>query len=327
MSTVRKPSSTPSQQPPSANPFFYGWRDVCWVDDKGEEHYEQVLLTEEDVLHPQPGDHVTQNLPHLVDCNYLFSVFRAHLAARTDTVVLSDQLILWDIPDPELKKGHGPDIAVIPDVAKPRKDYESFDVAKEGVRPELIVEVTSPATRNVDLTTKRRHYYLAGVQYYVIVDGRIRHEQRQMRILGYQRGPQSYQRLRLNAEGRLWLPTVGLWLGQENGRVVCYDSEGQPIPDPIESEQARQQAEQARQQAEQARQQAEQARQQAEQARQQAEVREQQAEQARQQAERARREAEARSERVAEACLTAEAEVARLRALLDRRQGERLDGT
>jgi hypothetical protein len=44
---------------------------------------------------------------------------------------------------------------------------------------------------------------------------------------------------------------VQLWLGQENGRVVCYDKKGRPIATHVEEAQARQQAEAARQHAEQ----------------------------------------------------------------------------
>ena len=52
-----------------------------------------------------------------------------------------------------------------------------------------------------------------------------RDRQRQLRIIGYERGKRGYRRMPLDSQGRLWLETVQLWLGQENGRVVCYDSD------------------------------------------------------------------------------------------------------
>ena len=38
----------------------------------------------------------------------------------------------------------------------------------EGVRPRLIIEVSSPDSRVNDVVTKVDHYYRAGVPYYVI---------------------------------------------------------------------------------------------------------------------------------------------------------------
>ena len=48
--------------------------------------------------------------------------------------------------------------------------------------------------------------------------------------------------MRLNAQGRLWLKTVELWLGHEEGRVVCYNQQGQAIPEPREAIQRAEQA-------------------------------------------------------------------------------------
>ncbi len=48
-----------------------------------------------------------------------------------------------------------------------------------------------------------------------------------------------YRRLRPNDRGWLWLETLGVWLGQENGRVVCYDGQGNPIGTVAEIDQAR----------------------------------------------------------------------------------------
>jgi hypothetical protein len=139
------------------------------------------------------------------------------------------------------------------------------------------------------------------VQYYVIVEEVPRRRQRQLRIIGYRLGKRGYRRMPLNAKGRLWLETVQLWLGQENGRVVCYDKKGRPIATRVEEAQARQQAEEARQQAEEARQHAEQ--------------RAEQEAQARQQAEEARQHAEQRAEQ-------AQAENARLQDELRRLRGK-----
>jgi Uma2 family endonuclease len=182
-----------------------------------------------------------ENSAHTLDCAYLLMVLLSHLASDSQAVVLNDVLIYWD---DHVLRHHGPDIAVIFGVRQPRSRYTSFQVAQEGVRPELIIEITSPETRQVDLRTKRRQYWQARVPFYVVVDERIVRDQRRLCLLGYRRGRRGYERLPLNAQGRLWLQAVQLFLGQENGRVALHDAQGQRLGDLRAVEQARQAAEQ-----------------------------------------------------------------------------------
>ena len=69
---------------------------------------------------------------------------------------------------------HSPDLSVIFGV-KERKDWITFDVKTEGVRPRLIIEVTSPATRSNDLVKKVQQY--AKVRRTVLCDRRCGGEQ------------------------------------------------------------------------------------------------------------------------------------------------------
>jgi len=248
MNIIRKPSDPERSRPTKEDPFRYGYRYVERTDEHGRLKYDRVPLTEKYILHPRLEDHVTQNMPHNVDCFYLFGTFQIALAGRAGALVLADHTVKWDIAG---MGDHGPDIAVVFGVQPNRVQPESFDVADHGVRPELIVEVTSPATRRNDLTIKLREYWQCQVPYYVIVDEqpRRRQGQRQLRILGYRRGKRAYRQMRLNAQGRLWLDTVQLLLGQDGGRVVCYNKQGQPIADRVEAEQRAEQAEKRAEQA------------------------------------------------------------------------------
>jgi colicin import membrane protein len=257
MNIIRKPSDAGPPPPPKDNPYRFGWRYLPRVDERGRQQYDMIPLTEEDILHPRLDDHVTQNQPHIVDFVYLFYTFKLVLRHRADALVLGDHLIKWDIPG---MRGHGPDIAVVFGIQPNEVRPDSFDVAQHGVGPELIIEITSRSTRRNDLTVKPGHYWRCQVPYFVIVDQlpRQRQGQRQLRILGYQLGKRAYRQMRLNARGRLWLETVQLWLGHEDGRVVCYDKQGQPIADRQEEAQARLEAEQRAEQEAQARREAEQ---------------------------------------------------------------------
>jgi Uma2 family endonuclease len=241
MSTVRK--SRRRRDPRRDDPFFYGWRDTYRVGADGRKEYVQVPLTPEDVLHPQEDDHIMLGDAHSDDTSYLKNVLKIQLSADVTARVFNDLGIYWDIPE---LGHHSPDISVIFGIRRARRNWTSFYVAKEGVRPSLLIEVTSPSTRKIDFHDKRRDYYQAGVPYYVIADEQMRRGQRSLRILGYRRGQRGYERLALNRQGRLWLEPVGLWLGQEEGRVACYDTQGNRLGDYAEMAQARQAEEQAR---------------------------------------------------------------------------------
>lgn len=226
--------------PVQPDPFPYGWRYVERRTPEGHAVLEQVPLTLEDVLHPQEGDQVTHSDVHQRICVYLYNVFRGLVAAMQGAVVLHDVRVAWDVPE---LKAHGPDLAVIFGVGA-RKNWSTFDVAQEGVRPSIIVEVTSPETRSIDLTDKLEEYDLAGVALYIIVDLVRRRDQIVPRLLGYQRTPALYAVLPPDERGWLWLEPLKVWLGLEGSHVVCYDESGVAIGDYAELQVALDAAEQ-----------------------------------------------------------------------------------
>jgi Uma2 family endonuclease len=208
------------------DPFRYGWRDVAHEQANGSITYERIPLTLENVLHPREGDHIMQNEEHVVWGVYLYTVL-THLLARDPTaIVFQDVLFIWDVPD---LKGHAPDIAVVFGVRPGHRD--SFDVAEEGARPILIVEITSPSTGNLDRQTKLEEYHLVGIPFYIIIDRRIVRRQRTLRLLGYRYTPVGYEPLTTNERGWLWLEPVRAWLGIAGDKPVCYNEAGEPIGD------------------------------------------------------------------------------------------------
>jgi colicin import membrane protein len=212
---------------PPADPFRYGWRYIAHPLPDGDVRYEQVPLTLEDVLHPQEGDFIVQNERHHRRCTYLYDVARAQLADDPTAAVLSDVRIAWDVTPP---KAHGPDLAVIFGVREHRP-WGTFDVAIEGARPSLIIEVTSPETAHLDRGVKRDEYAEVGVPLYIIVDTVIEQGASRLRLLGYTLTPAGYQPLTPDERGRLWLPPLRAWLGIADNEIVCYDEAGNPLGD------------------------------------------------------------------------------------------------
>ncbi len=189
--------------------FDYGWRYVQKKRANGRVDWVMVPLTLEDVLHPQLEDHMSLTRSHILDCKYLHNVLEARVADDPHAVVLADVLVDWDIPK---LKNHSPDVAVIFGVKK-QKEWKTFRVATEGVRPSLIIEETSPKTRSTDLETKVKEYARAKVPQYVIVDAvEGEGQRRELKLLPHRLVGRHYRLEPLDPQGRVWLDCVGLWL-------------------------------------------------------------------------------------------------------------------
>ena len=221
------PVATAPAPLPDEDPFRYGWRYVRRPTPDDPDHLEQVPLTLDDVLHPEVGDFLVHSDRHETDRMYLTAVLRARLEPSGQAIVLSDVRVAWDVPD---LRPHGPDVMVIPGLRE-RRDWSTFDVAEEGVRPALIIEITSPETRENDVVRKVAHYARAGVAQYVIVDNLGRRGERQLRLLDYRLVGDTYRLQPPDARGWVYLEVAGLWLGVEGDHVVCYTDDGTAFGD------------------------------------------------------------------------------------------------
>lgn len=214
--------------PRAQDPWFYGWRFVTRTRPDGTTYDEQVPLTSEDVLHPQEGDFIVTNDAHDQICDYLKGVFRWRLRGRPGALVLKDHRIDWQraglLP-------HGPDVTVFADAPAWNRHRATYPVGDMGATPLLVIEVTSPSTRNKDLNEKVAHYARAGIPQYVIIDPQEDDTGWQVSFLDYRPGPTVAVR-QLSAEpNRVWLPAVELWLAAEGDEIVCLLPDGTPVDD------------------------------------------------------------------------------------------------
>jgi Uma2 family endonuclease len=234
--------STPSISDESVagaiDPYPYGWRDLEERLPNGEYRWTRIPLTLEDVLHPQEEDVLLPTEEHERFRNYLYSVMLALVSNDPTAVVLSDTNIAGDVPT---IKPHRPDLAVIFGVRE-RRNWSTFVVAEEGVRPSLIIEITSPKTRHLDLDNKFDEYEAIGIPCYVIIDIRYRKRAVTRELKGYVLTPDGYAPLMPNEQGWLWLEPVSVWLAITGGAVVCYDRDGNRIEDYVGVTRARRQA-------------------------------------------------------------------------------------
>jgi Uma2 family endonuclease len=221
------------------DPFRYGWRYIRRTRPDGLVALEQVPLTLEDLLHPEEGDHVTHSRDHERFRKYIANVLEARLQGDPSAVVLIDVRVAWDIPE---LKPHGPDIAVVFGVRE-QQNWSTFDVAQEGVRPTLIVEITSPETRQIDLFDKVDEYEMAGVPFYVIVETYTARRMILRRLKGYKLEDGAFATLSPDERGWLWIEPVGIWMGVRDNQVECYDETGALIGDYADIDLARLEAE------------------------------------------------------------------------------------
>jgi hypothetical protein len=251
------------QPPVPSDPYFYGFRLVPRVADDGVERWEREPLTEWDVLHPREGDKISHSTAHADDVAYLKGAFEDRFAADPSVLVLSDVNIYWKEDEPE---HHAPDCAVVFGVRRRLDKWPSFNVATEGTRPLIAIEVTSPSTRNADLKTKVHEYYAARIGWYLIAEeGEDPTGRRTLRMLGRRWTADGWERLPVDMAGRVWIEPAGLWLGSRDGRVRLFDREGREIGNYVEVARAAREAADRAAAAEAACKQADEARRQAEQ--------------------------------------------------------------
>jgi colicin import membrane protein len=145
--------------------------------------------------------------------------------------VLSDCRIDWGV---EGLGAHGPDIAVFENVRAWEPTRGTFYVAQLKAKAVLVIEVTSPSTRDLDLNEKVIDYHRAGVPLYAIVDRREAENGQGIGIMGYEATPGGYLRMKVNEMGRLWLDPLQLWLGVEGEQAACFEDGGKRIATYVE---------------------------------------------------------------------------------------------
>lgn len=215
-----------------ADPFRLGWRYVKQQGPGGKVETLQVPLTADDVLHPQEGDFIVHTDAHHRDCAYLFAAFELALNGQPGIKLFADHRVDWGV---EGLRPHGPDLAVFEGMEREWDPHRgTFYVAEFGVRPALVIEVTSPSTKTNDLDIKVVQYHRAGIPFYLIVD--LRPEESAegrpvVGLLGYCTTPQGYVRAPENEQGRVALPLAGLSVGIVDDRVAMFYADGTRVPE------------------------------------------------------------------------------------------------
>ncbi|HEX4964363.1 MAG TPA: Uma2 family endonuclease [Thermoanaerobaculia bacterium] len=217
----------PDPAPTDADPFRFGWRPKFVCLPGGEVVEQHVPLTAEDLLDPELGDEtLVQGGPHAKFSVGLFELLERHFEDDTGVLVTFDMKMIWGIPG---ILNPAPDVAVIQGAQDKDEARQVFDVAREGTRPCLVIEVVSPQyeeTRRNDYEKKVEIYERAGIPEYVIVEPVFVRGLPVRQLTGYRLGPKGrYQPIRPDAEGRLLSETTDLLFGMAEDRsLVVIDA-------------------------------------------------------------------------------------------------------
>jgi colicin import membrane protein len=221
----------PREVLPEPDPWRFGWRYVREKLPSGDWRTKKVPLTEADVLHPQEEDFIVQTPEHIQDCTDLDNIIQFRVAGRLGVVVLHDCRIEWGIAG---LGAHGPDIAVFENVGSWDRTLGTFRVAQLGARPLVVIEVTSPGTRNVDLDDKVIEYFRARIPLYIIIDHRVFEDRRDLRLIVYKAASEGYMRVDLDEQGRVWIEPLRMSLGVVENQLACFDEHGKRLGSYVE---------------------------------------------------------------------------------------------
>jgi len=212
---------------------------------------------------------------HRIAMNVLIRSLQQAWSDRTDFYTGGNMFIYYSSNQARNRDFRGPDFFAVLDVdgIKERLGWVVWE--EEGRYPDVIVELMSPSTADVDIKTKKDIYQrIFRTRDYFVYDPFKPDSLQGWRLdSSFQ-----YQQLTPNEPGWLWCETLNFWLGTWQGTIDretavwlrFYDTSGNLVLLPEEAEHQR--AEAAQQQAEAAQQQAEAAQQQAEAERQRAEA-------------------------------------------------------
>jgi Uma2 family endonuclease len=217
---------------------------------------ENVILPPSDLYSDEPP---LETELHLEQIMLLLKCLKWLWRDRTDFYVAGNLTIYYSLNKRKSEDFRGPDFFVV--LNAERKTRKSWTIWEEdGKYPNLILEILSPSTANIDKDFKKTLYQdtFRTPDYFWF-------DPESLEFAGFHLVDGKYESLQPNAQGHLWSQQLGLYLGIYQGLLRFFTPEGQLVPTPEEvAEQETQRAEQETQRAEQETQRAEQETQRAE---------------------------------------------------------------
>jgi len=193
---------------------------------------------------------------HRAEINLLIDSLDQHWRGRTDYYCGGNMFIYFSLQQIRKQDYRGPDFFVVKGVdgTRPRGSWVVWE--EDGQYPDLIVELLSPSTAELDKTTKKQLYenVFHTPEYFC-------YDPAPQELLGWHLAESQYEELIPDPSGRLWSNILKVWMGLWEGEYLghkahwlrFFDDDGNLIPINTEAQAARADREAARAESEAAR--------------------------------------------------------------------------
>jgi Uma2 family endonuclease len=191
---------------------------------------------------------------HRAEINLLLEALDYHWQERDDYYAGGNMYVYFSIQQVRNQDYRGPDFYVVTGVdgRKPREAWVVWE--EDGRYPDLIIELLSPSTAELDRTVKKRLYERTFNSHEYFCYDPVQHKLEGWRLAG-----KLYQPIEADENGRMWSEVLNVWLGNWKGLFIgqtavwlrFFDEENQLIPILAEANAARaeQEAKRAEQEA------------------------------------------------------------------------------
>ncbi|MEZ2251706.1 Uma2 family endonuclease [Microcoleus sp.] len=152
---------------------------------------------------------------HRVSMNVLIQSLKYQWRDRQDFFVGGNMFVYYSINQVKNQDFKGPDFFVVLDVDGTTNRDAWIAWEEDSRLPDVVIELISPSTAEVDLTTKKDIYErkLKTQDYFVY------NPKNPNSLRGWELINRRYQSLSPNQQGRLYCESLGLWLGIWEGQI------------------------------------------------------------------------------------------------------------
>jgi Uma2 family endonuclease len=191
---------------------------VAWLDQRAEPDREAVDENGYPVFLDDSDGVPLETYWHARQFPMLIEILECHRRGRNDFVCGGNMFIYFSAEQARNKHYRGPDFFLVNNVPRlPMRRY--WAVWKENFRyPDLIIELMSPTTRDEDLTTKFEIYERTFPTREYIAYDPLREE-----LLAWRKVDGVFQRIELDANGRVFSEEAGLYVGRWRGQYAGYE--------------------------------------------------------------------------------------------------------
>ncbi|MBF0121027.1 MAG: Uma2 family endonuclease [Desulfobacterales bacterium] len=185
-----------------------------------EEYYDNIIIKElEEIELPSEDGIPMESNWHRLQMNFLIECIEYHWQDRNDYFVGGNMFIYYSLKQVRNREYRGPDVFVVKDTDG-TKNRDSWIVWQEdGKYPDVIIELSSPSTINIDLKDKKKLYEQTfhTAEYFC-------YDPTKNKLMGWRLENGRYIEITPNEKGWLWCKELNLWLGKWNGEFLRLNS-------------------------------------------------------------------------------------------------------